>query len=98
MAALVAEIYAEYGLLKKGHLISATENDLIDKYAGGTPEKTQKLIDTATDGVLFIDEAYTLAQGKFNEYGKQAITTLLTNLEDRRDNSIKTFTFAASLQ
>jgi len=85
VAKLIAEIYAENKLLKKGHLIEATRSDLVGGYIGQTAIKTTELINSALDGVLFIDEAYTLLQGLHNEYGQEAIDTLITNLENQRN-------------
>lgn len=101
VARIVAGIYKELGILKKGHLVEVQRSDLVGEYVGQTAPKTNAKIDEALDGVLFIDEAYTLAQGDKNDYGSEAIATLLKRMEDNRerlvvilagyDNEIKQF-------
>lgn len=88
VARIVASIYKELGILKKGHLIETDRSGLVAEYVGQTAVKTNKIIDSALDGVLFIDEAYTLAQGGSSDYGKEAIATLLKRMEDDRDRLI----------
>ncbi|KAA6309739.1 Stage V sporulation protein K, partial [termite gut metagenome] len=84
----MAEIYKELGTLKKGHLIETDRSGLIAEYVGQTAVKTNKIIDSALDGVLFIDEAYSLVFESDNDYGKEAIATLLKRMEDNRDRLI----------
>lgn len=101
VARIVASIYKELGLLKKGHLVEVQRADLVAEYLGQTAPKVNAKIDEALDGILFIDEAYTLAQGKEDSFGQEAIDTLLKRMEDDRDrlvvivagysNEIKTF-------
>ena len=88
VARIVAEIYKQLGVLKKGHLVETDRSGLVAEYMGQTAVKTNKIIDTALDGVLFIDEAYSLVQGYENDYGKEAISTLLKRMEDDRDRLI----------
>lgn len=88
VARIVAEIYNNLGLLKKGHLIETDRSGLVAEYVGQTAVKTNKIIDEALDGVLFIDEAYSLAQGGPNDYGTEAISTLLKRMEDNRDRLV----------
>lgn len=88
VARIVAQIYRELGILKKGQLVETDRSGLVAEYVGQTAVKTNKIIDSALDGVLFIDEAYSLVQGGDNDYGKEAIATLLKRMEDDRDRLI----------
>lgn len=88
VARIVAQIYRELGILKKGQLVETDRSGLVAEYVGQTAVKTNKIIDSALDGVLFIDEAYSLVQGGGNDYGKEAIATLLKRMEDDRDRLV----------
>lgn len=88
VARIVAEIYKSLGLLKKGHLVETDRSGLVAEYVGQTAVKTNKIIDSALDGVLFIDEAYSLVQGGSNDYGNEAISTLLKRMEDDRNRLV----------
>lgn len=88
VARIVAQIYRELGILKKGQLVETDRSGLVAEYVGQTAVKTNKIIDSALDGVLFIDEAYSLVQGGGNDYGKEASATLLKRMEDDRDRLI----------
>ena len=85
---ILAGIYRDLGVLKKGHLVETDRSGLVAEYVGQTAVKTNKIIDEALDGVLFIDEAYSLAQGGDSDYGKEAIATLLKRMEDDRDRLV----------
>lgn len=88
VARILADIFKELGVLSKGQLIETDRSGLVAEYVGQTAVKTNKIIDSALDGVLFLDEAYTLAQGGNNDYGKEAIATLLKRMEDDRQRLI----------
>lgn len=88
VARIVGRIYHDLGILKKGHLIETDRSGLVAEYIGQTAIKTNKLIDSAVDGVLFIDEAYTLATGDKKDFGNEAIATLLKRMEDERDRLV----------
>lgn len=87
VARIVAQIYKDLGILSKGHLVETDRSGLVAEYVGQTAVKTNKIIDSALDGVLFIDEAYSLI-GTGQDYGKEAIATLLKRMEDNRDRLV----------
>ena len=84
IARILGRIMRHYGLLASGHTIEAERSNVVGEYIGQTAIKTGELIQSARDGVLFIDEAYTLAQGGERDFGKEAINTLLKQMEDLR--------------
>lgn len=88
VARLLAKIYHEMGLLSKGHLIETDRSGLVGGYVGQTAIKTQEVIQSAMGGILFIDEAYSLTSKSENDYGGEAIDTLLKAMEDNRDDFI----------
>ena len=88
VARIVAEIYRDLGILQKGQLIETDRSGLVAEYVGQTAVKTNKIVDSALDGVLFIDEAYSLAEGGQGDFGHEAIATLLKRMEDDRDRLI----------
>ncbi len=83
VARILGKIYKALGLLERGHIVEVARQDLIAGYIGQTAIKTQKVIDSAMGGVLFIDEAYGLTSEK-NSYGGEAIEVILKNMEDHR--------------
>lgn len=88
MARVLADLYKELGVVSKGQLIETDRAGLVAEYVGQTAVKTNAIIDEAIGGVLFIDEAYSLTQGGKDDFGNEAITTLLKRMEDERDNLI----------
>jgi len=85
VARLMGEIAREIGLLRRGHLVEAQYSDLVAEHVGGTAPKTNRLIDQALDGILFIDEAYQLAERERGSFGQEAVDTLLARMENERD-------------
>ena len=88
VARILAKIYKELGVLSKGHLVEVDRSGLVAGYVGQTSLKTQEKIEEALGGVLFIDEAYTLAKDGGQDYGQEAIDTLLKAMEDYRSDLI----------
>ena len=88
VARLVGGLYAAIGVLSKGQLIEVDRSGLVAGYVGQTALKTQEVIKSALGGVLFIDEAYSLSSGGDNDFGREAIETLLKAMEDHRDDLI----------
>ena len=88
VARLVGGLYAAIGALEKGQLVEVDRSGLVAGYVGQTALKTQEVIKSALGGVLFIDEAYSLASGGENDFGRESIETLLKAMEDHRDNLV----------
>jgi len=82
VARILATIYKSLGVLKSGHLVEVDRSSLVAGYVGQTATKTREKIEAALDGVLFIDEAYSLIRGSENDYGIEAIDTLVKSMED----------------
>ena len=87
VARLLSKIYWQLGALEKGQLVEVDRAGLVAGYVGQTALKTKEKIDEAMGGILFIDEAYTLAKGG-NDFGQEAIDTVLKAMEDNRDNFV----------
>lgn len=87
VARIIARIYKQIGVLSKGQLIEVDRSGLVAGYVGQTAIKTQEQIAKAKGGVLFIDEAYSLAQ-KDDAFGQEAIDTILKAMEDNRDDFV----------
>ena len=88
VARIMARIYHSLGILSKGHLVEVDRSGLVAGYVGQTAIKTAKVIDSALGGVLFIDEAYALNGGGENDFGQEAINTVLKAMEDHRDDLV----------
>jgi stage V sporulation protein K len=88
VARLLARIYQQLGVLAKGHLIEVDRSGLVGGYLGQTAIKTGEAIQKALDGILFIDEAYSLTAAKEDQYGRESIDTLLKAMEDHRDRLV----------
>lgn len=88
VAKIISEIFRDMGILKKGHLVTAQREDLVAEYVGQTAKKTAAKIKEAYGGILFIDEAYSLISSGANDFGKEAIATLIKEMEDNRDKLV----------
>lgn len=88
VARLISGLYASIGVLSRGQLVEVDRSGLVAGYVGQTALKTQEAIKSALGGVLFIDEAYSLSSGGENDFGREAIETILKAMEDHRDDLI----------
>ena len=89
VARILAHIYGAMGVVKKGHMVETDRSGLVAQYAGQTGPRTNKTVDTALDGLLFVDEAYSLvAESGDDPYGHEAVQTLLKRMEDQRHRLI----------
>ena len=88
VARLMAQIYCALGILSEGHLVEVDRSDLVAGYVGQTAIKTRDVLIKAYGGVLFIDEAYSLATGGGTDFGQEAVDTILKEMEDKRDNLV----------
>lgn len=88
VARILAGLYAAIGVLSKGQLVEVDRSSLVAGFVGQTALKTQEVLNSAMGGVLFIDEAYTLANGSDNDFGQEAIDTILKSMEDHRGDLV----------
>lgn len=88
VARIMAQIYCALGILSEGQLVEVDRSSLVAGYIGQTAVKTKDVLKKAYGGVLFIDEAYSLANGGENDFGKEAIDTILKEMEDKRDDLV----------
>jgi hypothetical protein len=85
VARLLSQIYRTLGVVERGHLVETDRADLVAGYVGQTAAKTQAVLESALGGTVLIDEAYALARGGENDFGREAIDTLVKFMEDNRD-------------
>ena len=86
IARLLGRVYKALGLLKSGHIVETDRSGLVAGYVGQTAIKTDELVVKAKDGVLFIDEAYTLVpENSSNDFGRESVDTILKRMEDMRE-------------
>lgn len=88
VARMLGRIFKHLGYLKRGHLVETDRSGMVAGYVGQTAIKADDVITAATDGVLFIDEAYALSSGGLNDFGNEAIEVLLKRMEDMRDSLV----------
>ncbi|MCC6683796.1 MAG: AAA family ATPase [Bacteroidia bacterium] len=88
VARILAHIYKSLGILERGNLVECDRQGLVGGYIGQTAIKTNEILERAMGGVLFIDEAYSLTEGGENDYGREAIETILKRMEDRRGDFV----------
>ena len=88
VARLLAKIYHQLGVVSKGQMVEVDRAGLVEGYVGQTAQKTAKVCDEAMGGVLFIDEAYTLTNAEGEDFGQEAVDTLLKRMEDNRQDLI----------
>lgn len=88
VARILGKLFREAGILPKGHLVEVERADLVGEYIGHTAQKSRDQIKRSLGGILFIDEAYSLARGGEKDFGKEAIDTIVKGMEDNKDNLI----------
>ncbi|GAW91484.1 stage V sporulation protein K [Calderihabitans maritimus] len=88
VARIIGKLFKELGVLQKGHLVEVERADLVGEYIGHTAQKTREQVKRAMGGILFIDEAYSLARGGEKDFGKETIDVLVKAMEDHKNNLI----------
>ncbi|MDQ1909262.1 AAA family ATPase [Paenibacillus sp. GD4] len=88
VARIIAKLFKAMGVLSKGHLIEVERADLVGEYIGHTALKTREMVKKALGGILFIDEAYSLARGGEKDFGKECIDCLVKAMEDHKNDFI----------
>ncbi len=88
VARLLAQIFRSLGVVNVGHLVEVDRSGLVAGYVGQTATRVTEAFDAADEGMLFIDEAYTLVRGGPNDFGLEAIDQIVKLIEDRRDRVV----------
>ena len=88
VARIAGRLFREMGAIEKGHVVEVERADLVGEYVGHTAQRTREQIKKAQGGVLFVDEAYSLARGGEKDFGKEAIDALVKAMEDKRDSFV----------
>ena len=88
VARIMSKFFCEIGVLSRGHLIEVERADLVGEYIGHTAQKTREQLKKAYGGILFIDEAYSLARGGEKDFGKESIDVLVKAMEDHKNELI----------
>lgn len=88
VARILGRLFKEAGVLEKGHMVEVERADLVGEYIGHTAQKVREQVKKAMGGVLFVDEAYSLARGGEKDFGKEAIDALVKAMEDHRHNLV----------
>ncbi len=88
VARLLAQIYRTLGVVDRGHLVETDRSGLVAGFVGQTAPRVTERFDEADEGMLFIDEAYALARGNENDFGREAIDQIVKLMEDRRDRVV----------
>ncbi len=88
VARIMGRLFKEVGVIPRGHLVEVERADLVGEFIGHTAQKTREQIKKAIGGILFIDEAYSLARGGEKDFGKETIDALVKGMEDHRDSLI----------
>ena len=88
VARLLAQVFASLGVVERGHLLEVDRSALVAGFIGQTAPRVTAAFDAADEGMLFIDEAYTLVRGGENDFGREAIDQIVKLVEDRRDRVV----------
>ena len=91
VARILGRVLYENGVIGTDNFVEVTRKDLVGEYIGQTAQRTQEILDKSKGGILFIDEAYALHSDSENDFGKEAVDTLLTFMEDNRENTMIIF-------